>query len=158
MHFNGAGFETVWARQVSNPSDLSAVDIALNPSGGIAVSILHTGMLELDTIMVPGSGGVSLAIIHYDENGIMENPGFLDYRAPVASDVSFEINTEIIEVPNPHHPYGIRGIGEVSIIPPLAAIANAIYGATGVRFYDHPMSPPKILKALKANKIVGAAE
>ena len=71
MHFNGAGFETVWARQVSNPSDLSAVDIALNPSGGIAVSILHTGMLELDTIMVPGSGGISLAIIHYDENGII---------------------------------------------------------------------------------------
>ncbi|MBL6865335.1 MAG: xanthine dehydrogenase family protein molybdopterin-binding subunit, partial [Rhodospirillales bacterium] len=94
----------------------------------------------------------------YNKDGILENPGFLDYRAPVASDVSFEINTEIVEVPNPLHPYGIRGIGEVSIIPPLAAIANAIYGATGVRFYDHPMSPPRVLKALKENKILEAAE
>ena len=105
--------------------------------------------------------GVGMALNEeyiYDTNGIMENPGFLDYRAPVASDVSFEINTEIIEIPNPLHPYGIRGIGEVSIIPPLAAIANALYGATGVRFYDHPMSPPKVLKALKENKMLDAAE
>ncbi len=105
--------------------------------------------------------GVGMALNEeyiYNKNGILENPGFLDYRAPVASDVSFEINTEIIEVPNPLHPYGIRGIGEVSIIPPLAAIANAIYGATGVRFYDHPMSPPRVLKALKEKRILEAAE
>jgi CO/xanthine dehydrogenase Mo-binding subunit len=105
--------------------------------------------------------GVGMALNEeyiYNKDGILENPGFLDYRAPVASDVSFEINTEIIEVPNPLHPYGIRGIGEVSIIPPLAAIANAIYGATGVRFYDHPMSPPRVLKALKEGENLEAAE
>lgn len=83
----------------------------------------------------------------YDENGIMENPGFLDYRMPVCSDVP-NIDTIIVEVPNPNHPYGIRGIGEVPIIPPLAAIANAIHDATGVRLQDHPMSPPKVLKAM----------
>ncbi len=83
----------------------------------------------------------------YDENGIMENPGFLDYRMPVASDVP-NIDTIIVEVPNPNHPYGVRGIGEVPIIPPLAAIANAIHDATGIRLQDHPMSPPKVLKAM----------
>ncbi len=84
----------------------------------------------------------------YNEKGVLENPGFLDYRVPVASDVPF-INTEIVEVPNPDHPYGVRGIGEVPIIPPLAAISNAIYHAVGVRLRDHPMSPPKVLKALR---------
>ena len=105
--------------------------------------------------------GIGLALNEeyiYDKNGIMENPGFLDYRMPVASDVSFEIDTEIVEVPNPLHPYGIRGIGEVPIIPPLGAIANAIYDAVGVRLSDHPMSPPKVLKALKENKTLEAAE
>ena len=84
----------------------------------------------------------------YNKDGVLENPGFLDYRVPVASDVPF-IDTEIVEVPNPDHPYGVRGIGEVPIIPPLAAISNAIHDAVGVRLRDHPMSPPKVLKALK---------
>ena len=92
----------------------------------------------------------------YNDKGVLENPGFLDYRVPVASDVPF-INTEIVEVPNPDHPYGIRGIGEVPIIPPLPAIANAIHDAVGVRLRDHPMSPPKVLKALKDQMIEDAA-
>jgi CO/xanthine dehydrogenase Mo-binding subunit len=83
----------------------------------------------------------------YDKNGVMENPGFLDYRVPVASDVP-NISAEIVEVPHPGNPYGVRGVGEVPIIPPLAAISNAIYDAVGVRLRDHPMSPPKVLKAL----------
>ena len=92
----------------------------------------------------------------YNEKGVLENTGFLDYRVPVASDVPF-INTEIVEVPNPDHPYGIRGIGEVPIIPPLPAIANAIHDAVGIRMRDHPMSPPKVLKALKEKMIEEAA-
>ena len=92
----------------------------------------------------------------YNDKGVLENAGFLDYRIPVASDVPF-INTEIVEVPNPDHPYGVRGIGEVPIIPPLPAIANAIHDAVGVRMRDHPMSPPKVLKALKDQMIEDAA-
>ncbi len=83
----------------------------------------------------------------YGEDGRLQNPGFLDYRMPVASDVPM-IDTVIIEVPNPRHPYGVRGIGEVPIIPPMAAIANAIEGATGLRLCELPMSPPRVLKAL----------
>ena len=85
----------------------------------------------------------------YNDKGVMINPGFLDYRIPVASDVPF-IHAEIVEVPNPNHPYGVRGVGEVPIIPPIAAIANAIYDAVGVRMREQPMSPPRLLKAMNA--------
>lgn len=93
----------------------------------------------------------------YNDKGVLVNPGFLDYRVPVASDVPF-INAEIVEVPNPNHPYGVRGVGEVPIIPPVAAIANAIYNATGVRMRHQPMSPPRVLKALDEAHLKIAAE
>jgi CO/xanthine dehydrogenase Mo-binding subunit len=85
----------------------------------------------------------------YGADGKLQNAGFLDYRMPVASDLPM-IDAIIVEVPNPRHPYGVRGIGETPIVPPMGAIANAIEGATGIRFTELPMSPPKILAALKA--------
>ncbi|HEX4368416.1 MAG TPA: xanthine dehydrogenase family protein molybdopterin-binding subunit [Rhodopila sp.] len=85
----------------------------------------------------------------YNAKGQMENPGFLDYRVPVASDVPM-IEAVLVEVPNPRHPFGARGVGEVPIIPPMAAIANAIRGATGLRMVDLPMSPPKVRAAFDA--------
>ena len=87
----------------------------------------------------------------YGKDGRLQNPGFLDYRIPVCSDLPF-LDTQILEIPNPHHPYGIRGVGETSIVPPLAAIGNAISNAVGVRMNHIPMSPPRILKALEAMK------
>jgi len=84
----------------------------------------------------------------YGPDGKMQNAGFLDYRMPVASDLPM-IDAIVVEVPNPRHPYGVRGVGETPIVPPMAAIANAIENATGVRFTELPMSPPKVLKALK---------
>jgi CO/xanthine dehydrogenase Mo-binding subunit len=83
----------------------------------------------------------------YGDDGVLQNPGFLDYRVPVASDLPF-IDTVIVEVPNPNHPYGVRGCGEVPIIPPLAAIANAIENAIGLRLCQLPFSPPRVLKAI----------
>ncbi len=83
----------------------------------------------------------------FDKDGVMENAGFLDYRIPVASDLPM-IDCHIVEVPNPTHPYGVRGVGETPIVPPLAAAANAVRDATGVRINDLPLSPPKVLKAL----------
>ena len=84
----------------------------------------------------------------YGKDGRLQNPGFLDYRIPVCSDLPF-IDTQILEIPNPGHPYGVRGVGETSIVPPLAAIANAVSNAAGVRLTHIPMSPPRILKAIK---------
>jgi len=83
----------------------------------------------------------------YNAKGQLENPGFLDYRVPVASDVPM-IEAVLVEVPNPRHPFGARGVGEVPIVPPMAAIANAIKSATGLRMPSLPMSPPKVRAAL----------
>ena len=91
----------------------------------------------------------------YGEDGRLQNPGFLDYRVPVASDLPM-IETVIVEVPNPGHPYGVRGVGETSIVPPLAAVANAVAAAAGVRLTEVPMSPPRVLKAIGEAKAAGA--
>ena len=84
----------------------------------------------------------------YDAEGRLENPGFLDYRIPVASDLPM-IDTVIVEVPNPTHPYGVRGCGETPIVPPLASVALAVKNATNVPMRDLPMSPPRVLEALE---------
>ncbi|MEW2916121.1 xanthine dehydrogenase family protein molybdopterin-binding subunit [Ruegeria sp. ANG10] len=86
----------------------------------------------------------------YGDDGRLQNSIFLDYRIPVASDLPM-IDTVIVEVPNPGHPFGVRGVGETGIVPPLAAIANAVSHAAGVRMKQLPMSPPRILAALKDN-------
>ncbi|WP_212525767.1 xanthine dehydrogenase family protein molybdopterin-binding subunit [Actibacterium sp. MT2.3-13A] len=85
----------------------------------------------------------------YGEDGTLQNPGFLDYRIPVASDLPM-IDTVILEIPNPGHPYGVRGVGETSIVPPLAAVANSVSDASGVRLTDLPLSPPKVLAAIQS--------
>jgi CO/xanthine dehydrogenase Mo-binding subunit len=83
----------------------------------------------------------------YDKEGRLDNPGFLDYRVPVASDLPM-IEAVMVEVPNPRHPFGARGVGEVPIVPPMAAVANAISDAVGMRMRDLPISPPKLRAAL----------
>ena len=83
----------------------------------------------------------------YNAEGAMTNASFLDYRIPTCLDLPM-IDTVIVEVPNPGHPYGVRGVGEVPIVPPPAAIANAIYDAVGVRMTELPMSPARLLKAM----------
>ena len=83
----------------------------------------------------------------YGEDGRLQNASLLDYRVPVASDLP-SIETVILEIPNPGHPYGVRGVGETPIVPPLAAISNAVSRAAGVRMSELPMSPPRVLKAM----------
>ena len=83
----------------------------------------------------------------YNAEGAMTNASFLDYRMPTCLDLPM-IDAVIVEVPNPGHPYGVRGVGEVPIVPPPAAIANAIYDAIGIRMTELPMSPNRLLKAM----------
>ena len=83
----------------------------------------------------------------YGEDGRMQNTGFLDYRMPVASDLPM-IDTQIIEVPNPNHPYGVRGVGETPLVPAMGAVACAVEHALGTRLNELPMSPPRVLKAI----------
>ncbi len=88
----------------------------------------------------------------YGEDGRLQNDVFLDYRIPVASDLPM-IDTVIVEVPNPGHPYGVRGVGETGITPPLPAIACAVSKATGHRMTKLPMSPPRVLRAIQGKGV-----
>ena len=146
------------------------VDVEVDPETGAVKVLRYTIIQDAGKALFPefvkgqfhggAVQGIGMALNEeyiYDSKGVMENPGFLDYRVPVASDVP-NINTEIVEVPHPGNPYGVRGIGEVPIIPPLAAISNAIYDAVGIRLRDHPMSPPKVLKGIDEAAAKIAAE
>lgn len=136
------------------------VDVEVDRETGAVQVLRYTAVQDVGRAVHPSyvegqmQGGVVQGIgwalneeYVYNEHGQMENPGFLDYRMPVASDLPM-IDTVIVEVPNPSHPFGVRGVGEVPIVPPMAAIANAIENATGVRLTDLPMSPPRVLAAL----------
>jgi CO/xanthine dehydrogenase Mo-binding subunit len=145
-------------------------DVEVDPETGKVSVIRYTAIQDAGRAIHPSyvegqyQGGVAQGIgwalneeYIYGEDGRLQNPGFLDYRVPVASDLPM-IDTVIVEVPNPRHPYGVRGVGETPIVPPMAAIANAVANATGVRFSDLPMSPPRVLKALEEARAKGTAK
>jgi CO/xanthine dehydrogenase Mo-binding subunit len=112
---------------------------------------IHPGSVEgqIQGGAVQGIGCALHEEFIYDRNGRLDNPTLRDYRMPVASDMPM-IEAIIIEVPNPKHQQGLRGVGEVPIVPPLAAVANAVRDATSLCFTELPMSPAKILAALNA--------
>ena len=144
------------------------VDVEIDKETGLVKIVRYTVIQDAGKAIHPGyvegqfQGGAVQGIgwalneeYVYGDDGVLQNPGFLDYRIPVASDVPY-IEAVILEVPNPNHPYGVRGIGEVPIIPPMAAISNAIENALGIRLRDQPMSPPRVLKAIDAAANGGA--
>ncbi|MCH7706588.1 MAG: xanthine dehydrogenase family protein molybdopterin-binding subunit, partial [Chloroflexi bacterium] len=90
-----------------------------------------------------------------DGEGLMLNSSFLDYRMPTSLDLPM-IDTVIVEVANNGHPFGVRGVGEVPLVPPMAAVANAIADAIGIRTNRLPMSPATILETLWENRDNGA--
>jgi len=137
------------------------VDVEVDPELGATKILRYTVFQDAGKAVHPSyvegqfQGGAAQGIgwalneeYIYGEDGVLQNPGFLDYRIPVASDLPM-IDTVILEIPNPGHPYGVRGVGETSIVPPLAAIANAVSAAAGVRMTDLPMSPPKLRRAIE---------
>lgn len=91
----------------------------------------------------------------YNAKGQVDNPSFLDYRMPVCSDMPM-LDAVMIEIPNPKHPQGVRGVGEVPLVPVMAAVANAIHDAVGIRFFSLPMSPPKVLEGLDEGTLQAA--
>ena len=148
------------ARGVGSAFSTQVCDVEVDPETGVVRILRYTTAQDAGTAIHPAyvegqfQGGVVQGIgwalneeyVHNDE-GKMENPSFLDYRIPVASDLPM-IDTVIVEVPNPLHPYGVRGVGEVGIVPPMAAVANAIADATGKRLADLPMTPMRVLDAI----------
>ena len=137
------------------------VDVEVDPDTGKVQVLRYTAVQDAGRAIHPSyvegqiQGGVVQGIgwalneeYFYDDNGRMANSSFLDYRMPTALDVPM-IDAVIVEVPAPSHPFGVRGVGEVPIVPPLAAIANAVYRATGVRQTQLPMSPRRVLETTK---------
>ncbi|MFN0317781.1 MAG: xanthine dehydrogenase family protein molybdopterin-binding subunit [Burkholderiales bacterium] len=140
------------------------VDVEVDPETGKVTILRYTAIQDAGKAIHPSyvegqmQGGAVQGIgwalneeYIYDDKGRLENPGFLDYRIPVCSDVPM-IDTVIVEVANPRHPYGVRGVGETPIVPPMGAIANAVSNATGYRFTDLPMSPPRVLAAIDSQR------
>ena len=140
------------------------VDVEVDPETGKVDILRYTAFMDSGQSVHPsyvegqaqgatvqGIGWALNEEYFYTENGAMANSSFLDYRMPTSLDVPM-IDTGIVEVHNPRHPFGLRGVGEVPIIPPLAALANAVYHAIGVRMTKLPMSPGAILEALEAAK------
>ena len=138
------------------------VDVEVDPETGKVDILRYTTFVDAGRAVHPSyvegqmQGGALQGIgwalneeYFYTEDGAMANPTFLDYRMPIAPDLPM-IDTVIVEVPNPRHPYGLRGVGEAPIVPPLPAMANAVYHATGVRMTRLPMSPGAIMEALEA--------
>ncbi len=137
-------------------------DVEVDPETGRSKIVRYTAIQDAGKAVHPtyvegqyqggAAQGIGWALNEeyvYGKDGRLQNAGFLDYRIPVCSDLPM-IDTQILEIPNPNHPYGVRGVGETSIVPPLAAIANAMSNAFGVRMTHVPMSPPRVLKALEA--------
>ena len=136
------------------------VDVEVDPETGKVDILRYTAVQDVGKAVHPGyvegqmQGGAVQGIgwalneeYVFDAEGRMMNPSFLDYRMPTSLDLPM-IDTVIVEVANPGHPYGVRGVGEVCIVPPMAAVANAIHDAVGVRLMELPMSPARVLEAL----------
>lgn len=133
-------------------------DVEVDPETGKVTILRYTVVQDVGKAIHPGhvegqmKGGAVMGIgwalyegYQYSEEGAMLNPTFLDYKLPTALDVP-AIETVMIEVPGPNHPYGVRGVGENPVVPPPAALANAIYRATGQRMDQLPMTPTRILE------------
>ena len=139
------------------------VDIEVDPETGKIEILRYTASQDVGTAIHPSyvegqiQGGVVQGIgwalneeYYMSDAGQMMNTSLLDYRMPTSLDLPM-IDPVIVEVPNPNHPYGVRGVGEVCLVPPLAALANAIYDATGVRMSELPMNPAAVAKAIAEN-------
>jgi len=154
------GRGAVSARGVGAAFATHVVDVEVDPDTGKVQILRYTAVQDVGTAIHPSyvegqiQGGVAQGIgaalneeYYYDETGHLHNASFLDYRMPTALDLPM-IETVLVEKPNPGHPYGVRGVGEVPIVPPLAAIANAIADATGHRFTALPISPRRVVEEL----------
>jgi len=147
---------------VGNAFAVHIVDVEVDPDTGKVDVLRYTALQDVGKAVHPSyvegqlQGGVAQGIgwalneeYVYNDSGEMSNSSFLDYRMPTSLDLPM-IDTVIVEVANPGHPFGVRGVGEVCIVPPMGAVANAIHNAAGVRMDVLPMSPANVLEALWA--------
>ncbi|HEV2423888.1 MAG TPA: molybdopterin cofactor-binding domain-containing protein, partial [Terriglobia bacterium] len=154
------GCRAVNPRGVGGSFSGCIADVEVDPETGKVSILRFTSVQDAGKAIHPSyvegqmQGGSVQAIgwalneeYYMSPDGAMQNSSLLDYRMPTSLDLPM-IETVIVEVPNPGHPFGARGVGEASIIPPPAALANAIYRAVGVRLNRLPMKPSAIMEAI----------
>jgi CO/xanthine dehydrogenase Mo-binding subunit len=137
-------------------------DVEVDPETGKTTVVRYTSIQDVGRAIHPAyvegqlQGGAAQGIgwalneeYIYDKNGKLDNPGFLDYRMPVASDLPM-LDNVLLEIPNPKHPQGVRGVGEVPLVTAVPAVAIAVNNALGKQITDLPLSPPRLLKVIKA--------
>lgn len=140
---------------------LHIADVQVDPETGQVHILRYTAIQDVGRAIHPAEvegqiqGGAAQGIgwalwegYRYDANGQMLNPTLLDYKMPTALDLP-PIEAVLVETVYPHHPFGVRGVGETPILPPPGALANAIYRATGARMSELPMTPEHILRQMK---------
>ncbi len=162
------GKGTVSPRGVGAAFGHHIVDVEVDTETGKVDVLRYTAIQDAGRAIHPSyvegqiQGGVVQGIgwalneeYYYNDEGVMANSSLLDYRMPTSLDLPM-IDTILVEKANPGHPYGARGVGEVPIVPPLAAMANAVSRAIGVRMLDLPMNPGAILEALWEKEENGA--
>ncbi len=155
------GCGTVNSSGAGNTFAAHIVDLEVDPETGKVQILRYTAVQDCGKAIHPSyvegqiQGGVVQGIgwaltegYFYKDDGSMANPTFLDYRMPTSLDLPM-IDVVLVEVANPGSPHGIRGVGEVPIVPPLAAISNALYDAIGVRFTETPITPDLIVAGLQ---------
>jgi CO/xanthine dehydrogenase Mo-binding subunit len=146
----------------TNAFGVHIADVEVDPETGKVTVLRYTAIQDAGKAVHPSyvegqmQGGAVQGIgwalseeYFFDDKDQMRNASFLDYRMPTCLDVPM-IETIIVEVPNPSHPFGVRGVGETPIVPPPAAIANAIHRAARVRMTELPINPPALWKAMSA--------
>jgi len=102
--------------------------------------------------------GYALCEEYKTDKGRNLNPNFLDYKILSAPDIDFPIHVECIETNDIEGPFGAKGVGEPGLVPTAPAIANAVYDATGIRIRSLPITPEKLLRALKESREGGAKD
>ena len=133
------------------------VDVQVDTDTGKVTILRYTCVTDVGKAMHPSyvegqlqggaAQGIGMALTEeyfYDDKGVLRNASLLDYRMPTALDLPM-IDTIVLEIPNPGHPMGVRGVGEIPIVPPMGAISNAIADAIGVRPRSLPATPRVLL-------------
>jgi CO/xanthine dehydrogenase Mo-binding subunit len=157
----GSASETFDTVAIAPNAAVHIADVEVDPGTGQVTLLHYTTFQDVGLCVNPDQvegqmqGGATQGIgwalsetYSYNELGVLQNANLLDYRLPTSVDVP-SIGANVIEMPSDDHPYGIRAVGQVPIVPPAAAIANAIASATGIRMRELPMTPERVFDALQ---------
>jgi CO/xanthine dehydrogenase Mo-binding subunit len=141
-----------------------AVEVGVDPETGMIDVRKYVAIADVGKAINPvqclgqDEGGVLCGLGHtlYEEmiyeDGQLLNPNLVDYRIPSFRHMPRDFVSELIENQNGPGPYGAKGMGEGGLLPVASAVANAVANATGIRFYELPLTPAKIWRQLSSKQ------